>query len=87
MQVEVELTQLRQGEVQPTQIWLTGSMNIVGWQVVTQVLEELIKYVPLLQVKQWEVEPLQVLQLAVQAEHSPLTPVKPEAQVVTQLVP
>lgn len=85
--MEVELTQLRQGEVQPTQIWLTGSMNIVGWQVVTQVLEELIKYVPLLQVKQWEVEPLQVLQLAVQAEHSPLTPVKPEAQVVTQLVP
>ena len=43
VQVVDELTQELQGEVQPTQIWFTASMNIVGWQVVTQLFEEFRK--------------------------------------------
>ena len=51
---------------------------MVGWQVVTQLLLELRKYVLLLQVRQWLVDPLQVLQLLVHAWQRPDTPVKPD---------
>ena len=87
MQVVEEFTQPLQGEVHPTQIWLTESMNMLGSQVVTQLLLELRKYVLVLHVKQWLVDPLHVLQLFVQAWQVPETPVEPEEQVATQLVP
>lgn len=51
VQVIDELTHALQGEVQPTQIWLTASMNIEGAQLVTQLLLVFRKYVPTLQVR------------------------------------